>query len=72
MQTLLKNNRNILNTSWEKCSFKEICNMLDEQHNRFLLWEMKTYSIEEVWKNIQTRNNTFLTSKLWRLFIKKD
>ncbi len=43
-------------------SYKEICDMLDEQEKKYLTWKSKTYNLEQVWNNVKNRKNTFLTS----------
>ncbi len=43
-------------------SFKEICDSLDEQHEEYISWKMKTYTFEEVWEKYINRSDTFLTS----------
>ncbi len=47
----------------QEISFKELCESLDKQHERYLSWEAKLYSAEEIWNNIKNRKGTFLTSK---------
>ena len=44
-------------------SFKEICDMLDYEEQRYLSWEWKNYTTLEVLNSIKNRKNTFLTSK---------
>ncbi len=44
-------------------SYKEICDMLDYEEARYLSWEWKSYTLEEVWDNVKNRKNTFLTQK---------
>ena len=43
-------------------TFKEICDMLEYEENRFLKWEWKNYSTLEILNRIKNRKNTFLTS----------
>ncbi len=44
-------------------SYKEICDMLDYEEQRYLSCESKIYSMEKVWNNVKNRKNTFLTTK---------
>ena len=44
-------------------SFKEICDDLDKQHEKYLSWKMETYNWEEIWESFLNRKNTFLTRK---------
>jgi len=60
METVLEKKRKMF---IEDYSFKELCDELDKMHEEYISWNMKTYTIEEVWDNIKNRKNTFLTSK---------
>jgi len=57
MQTIDKQN------VMQEISFKELCDSLDKQHEKYLSWKAKLYSVEEVWNNVRNRKGTFLTSK---------
>ena len=46
----------------KETTFKEICNMLEYEENRFINWEWKNYSTLEILSRIKNRKNTFLTS----------
>ena len=46
----------------KEMSFKEICDMLEYEENRFLRWEWNNYSTLELLNRIKNRKNTFLTS----------
>ncbi len=42
---------------------KEICKNLDEQHEKYLAWELKTYTAEEILENFVSRKNISLIKK---------
>jgi hypothetical protein len=46
----------------KETTFKEICDMLNNEEKRFLNWEWDNYSTLDILTRIKNRKNTFLTS----------
>lgn len=47
----------------KKYSFKEICDILDKEEEKYLSWMWEKYNTIWLLKKIESRKNTFLTSK---------